>query len=118
MDLVLLKEDSPGTRLDHFAVVDRLLTRAKSDLPDAEFSAGMQKLGRKYLKDVVDSVSNTMELISVRDSSANKRKATAETNERSRLSEPQRQAHTLAEKRLGAQTNLTYAYSMDLVGSS
>jgi len=112
-DLVLLKEDSPANRVDHFAAIDRLLARAKGELPDEEFDTGMQKLGRKYLKDTMDSVSNTLDSISVRDTSPNKRKATSETNDRARLTEAQRRALTLAEERLAAQTNLTYVYPMD-----
>lgn len=113
--LALLKEGPSEATLDHFAIIDRLLTRARDDMPPEDFAAGMRKLGQKYFPSV-DTVSKSLGTITVtsRDSSANKRRATAETNDRSHPSAPQRQALVLAEERQAAQTNFTYAYPMNV----
>lgn len=54
-EFAVLKEDTPPQSQDHFAVVDRLLARAKHDVPSEAFVAGMQRLCKKYIPDI-DSV--------------------------------------------------------------
>lgn len=111
----LTPEEVGKTKVDHFVVIDRMLARAKKDLPDKDFQTGFTALGHKYGPPDMDSrlalALQQLGDIDLQNPSPGKQRGTdtSEINP-SEIADRQRRSDALAQERADARLDLDYTY--------